>query len=129
MNNRAEKSHQDGASGNAALQIGRLRATVSQRPRRPQHFYLQRHLISRSMLNGFVLATELLPFPVGSGSQLTVAVRFTRVIREYARLLALCKTFQRSGKSVDIIHLDVLVCRKARIAAEHVDIGTGRADK
>ena len=49
------------------------------------------------MLNGFVLAPELLPLPVGSGSQLTVAVRFTRVIREYARFLALCKTFQRSG--------------------------------
>jgi hypothetical protein len=44
-------------------------------------------------------------------------------------LLALCKTIQRRGKSVDITDLDMLVCRKACIAAEHMDIRTSGADK
>jgi hypothetical protein len=44
-------------------------------------------------------------------------------------LLAPCKTIQRSGKSIDISHVDVFVCRKACIAAEYMDIGTGGTEK
>jgi hypothetical protein len=41
----------------------------------------------------------------------------------------LCKPVQRRSKSIDITHLDVLVCGKVCIAAEYMDIGTGGADK
>jgi hypothetical protein len=59
----------------------------------------------------------------------TDAARYARAIRECAKLLALCQTIQRCGKSVDITHLDVLACRKACIAPERMDIGTGEADE
>jgi hypothetical protein len=44
-------------------------------------------------------------------------------------LLAVRKTIQRRGKSVNITHFDMLVCRKACIAAENMDIGRSGADK
>jgi hypothetical protein len=36
---------------------------------------------------------------------------------------------QDGGKAVDIPHLDMLVCRKVCVQAEHMDIGTGWANK
>ena len=48
---------------------------------------------------------------------------------EWARLRKLRKAIQRRSKSVNITHLDVLVTRKACIAAKHMDIGAGGADK
>jgi hypothetical protein len=39
------------------------------------------------------------------------------------------KTVKCRGKSHDITYLHMLVCRKACVAAEQMNIGTGRADK
>jgi hypothetical protein len=54
---------------------------------------------------------------------------YTRAVRKRARLLAVRKTIQRRGKFVNITHFDMLVCRKACIAAENMNIGRSGADK